>query len=908
MLFSRLCSSFCLQALSKPPMADSTDLIVDPPAEDVLFINVEDEMRQSYLDYAMSVIIGRALPDARDGLKPVQRRILYAMQELGNDWNRAYKKSARIVGDVIGKYHPHGDSAVYDALVRMAQPFSLRYPLVDGQGNFGSIDGDAAAAMRYTEVRMARLTAELLRDLDKETVDFQPNYDNNEQEPTVLPAAIPNLLINGASGIAVGMATNIPPHNFREVLEALLALLANPHLEIRDLCRYIPAPDFPTAALINQTPSIRDAYESGRGQVQLRAVCDIEKDTAGNLAIVVTELPYQVNKARLLEKIADLCRDNKKEGRERKIDGIGEIRDESDKDGIRMVFELKSKDFEQAQVVLNNLYQHSELQTSFWINFTALVDGRPKLCNLKELLEVFLQHRRTVVVRRSIFELRKARERAHVLEGLAVALSAVDPIIAIIRAAATPPEAKEQLLAVVWPLPPTLTFLAPDATRPKDLPLDYGLQKQQDNSLGYRLSPAQVQAILDLRLQRLTALEQDKIYSEYQDLLTKITDLLAILASSERLTQVISEELKALQSQFADARRSRLVTWGNVINKDLIEDAPIVVTLSYHSYLKVQMMEEYQRQIRGGRGKSAVNLKEEDFVEKLLVAKRHDHLLCFTSSGKVYGLPIYELALSERQSRGKPIVNLLPLAEGERIQALIAVRAFGETRNLVFATASGIVKKTALSEYSRLRSNGLIAIHLRDGDALIGVAESDGQQDIMLFSSAAKAVRFAEADLREMGRGATGVIGMRLGEGEKVIGLAVVAAEEHDKAILTASVKGFGKRTLVSDYPRKGRGTQGVLTMKTSERNGELVSAQVVAAGDDVLLITDQATLIRTSVESIALTSRNTQGVRLIRLEENQRLVAMASIPAALLAKTPPPETSVEAAETAVDNDDNDER
>ena len=834
-------------------------------AKEILPVNLEDEMRQSYLDYAMSVIVGRALPDVRDGLKPVHRRVLFAMSELGNDWNKPYKKSARVVGDVIGKYHPHGDSAVYDTIVRMAQPFSLRYMLVDGQGNFGSIDGDAPAAMRYTEVRMARVAHELLADLDKETVDFVPNYDESEREPSVFPTRLPNLLVNGSSGIAVGMATNIPPHNLTEVVDACVALIDDPTLGIAELMRHIPGPDFPTAALINGASGIREAYETGRGRVRMRARTEIETDELRNRqAIVVTELPYQVNKARLIEKIAELVKD-------RKLEGITELRDESDKDGLRIYIELRRG--EVAEVVLNNLFLHTSLQCVFGINMVALVEGQPRLLNLKQILEAFLAHRREVVVRRTVFDLRKARERAHIVEGLAVALANLDPLIVLIRAAADPAAARVALLEQVW-MPGSVTELlarsGAAASRPEDLPAECGL-----GEAGYRLSPAQAQAILDLRLHRLTGLEQRKLLDEYQDLLSRIQDFLEILTVPERLTAVIRAELLELRAQYGDARRTEILPDEQNLNlEDLINEEAMVVTLSHAGYVKSQPLSLYRAQKRGGRGRAATTFKEEDFVDKLFVASTHDTILCFSNYGKVYWKKVYELPQASRTARGRPIVNLLPLEEGERINAVLAVREFSDDHDVFFATANGTVKKTPLSAYSRPRPSGIIAIDLREGDQLVNVALTHGQSDVMLFTDAGKVLRFAETEVRDTGRSACGVRGIRLGDGQKVIALIVVG----EGTVLTVTENGYGKRTPVDDYPRRGRGGQGVISIQTSERNGLVTGAVQVENDHDIMLITDGGTLVRTRVEEISLVSRNTQGVKLISLQGDEKLVGVEKI------------------------------
>ena len=834
-------------------------------AKEILPVNLEDEMRQSYLDYAMSVIVGRALPDVRDGLKPVHRRVLFAMSELGNDWNKPYKKSARVVGDTIGKYHPHGDTAVYDTIVRMAQPFSLRYMLIDGQGNFGSIDGDAPAAMRYTEVRMARIAHELLADLDKETVDFVPNYDESEREPSVLPTRLPNLLVNGSSGIAVGMATNIPPHNLGEVVDACLALIDDPGLTVADLMRHIPGPDFPTAGLINGVQGIREAYETGRGRVQMRARTEIETDEArGRQAIIVSELPYQVNKARLIEKIAELVKD-------KKLEGISELRDESDKDGLRIYIELRRG--ENAEVVLNNLFQHTALQCVFGVNMVALVEGQPRLLNLKQVLEAFLAHRREVVVRRTVFDLRKARERAHIVEGLAVALANLDPLIALIRAAADSAAAKIALLEGVW-MPGLVTELlarsGADGSRPEDLPTGFGLSGES-----YRLSPAQAQAILDLRLHRLTGLEQRKLLDEYQELLRRIQDYLEILTVPERLTAVIRAELQELRAQYGDARRTVILPDEQNLNlEDLITEETVVVTLSHAGYVKSQPLSLYRAQRRGGRGRAATTVREEDFVDKLFIASTHDMVLCFSNRGRVYWKKVYELPQATRTARGRPIINLLPLEEGERINAVLAVREFSADHYVFFATTGGTVKKTPLSEYSRPRPSGIIAIDLRDGDQLVDVALTHGQRDIMLFTDAGKALRFAETEVRITGRSACGVRGIRLDEGQKVIALIVV----DEGAVLTVTENGYGKRTPVADYPRKSRGGQGVISIQTSERNGQVVGAVQVESDQEIMLITDGGTLVRTRVGEISLVGRNTQGVRLISLQGSEKVIGVEKI------------------------------
>jgi len=833
-------------------------------AKEVLPVNIEEEMKQSYLDYAMSVIVGRALPDVRDGLKPVHRRVLFAMQELGNDWNKPYKKSARVVGDVIGKYHPHGDAAVYDTIVRLAQPFSMRYMLVDGQGNFGSVDGDSPAAMRYTEVRMARIAHELLADIDKETVDFVPNYDESENEPEILPTRVPNLLVNGSAGIAVGMATNIPPHNLTEVINACLAVIDNPAIDVPGLMEHIPGPDFPTAGIINGARGIVEAYLGGRGRIYVRARTEVEEEANGRQRIVVTELPYQVNKARLLEKIAELVK-------EKKIEGISELRDESDKEGMRMVIELRRG--EVAEVVLNNLYQHTHMQHVFGINMVALVDGQPRLLNLKQILEAFIRHRREVVTRRTIFELRKARERAHVLEGLAVALENIDPIIALIKAAASPAEAKEQLMARAWTPGVVIDMLertGAEASRPDELPAGLGLVEGK-----YRLSDAQAQAILDMRLHRLTGLEQDKIINEYKELLEKIDDLLAILASGDRLMEVIREELVDIRDRYGDKRRTEIVSSQEDLTiEDLISEEDVVVTLSHEGYAKSQPLSAYTAQRRGGRGKSATAIKEEDFIDKLFIANTHDTILCFSSRGKVYWKKVYELPQAGRGARGRPIVNLLPLEEGERINAILPIREYTEGYFICFATANGTVKKTPLKDFSRQRASGIIAVELRDDDQLVGVALTDGTRDIMLFTSAGKAIRFNESSVRPMGRSACGVRGVKLGKDQRVISL-IIADQGY---VLTATENGYGKRTRIDDYPVHGRGGQGVISIQTTERNGAVTGAAFVNDDDEIMLITNAGTLVRTRVEEVSVMGRNTQGVRLISLGEGEKLVGLERV------------------------------
>ena len=836
-------------------------------AREVLLVSLEGEMRQSYLDYAMSVIVGRALPDVRDGLKPVHRRVLHAMRELGNDWNKAYKKSARVVGDVIGKYHPHGESAVYDTIVRMAQPFSLRYLLVDGQGNFGSVDGDPPAAMRYTEVRMSRIAHELLADIAKETVEFTPNYDETELEPSVLPTRIPNLLVNGQTGIAVGMATNIPPHNLTETVDACLALLEDPSLPLASLMQHMPGPDFPTGGIINGAQEIATAYRTGRGRLSVRARVSIEDIGRGDRqAIVVTELPYQVNKARLIERIAELVR-------EKQIDGIAGdgLRDESDKDGMRIVIELRRG--EVTEIVLNNLYAQTPLETVFGINMVALQDGQPKLMSLKEMLEAFIRHRREVVTRRTIFDLAKARERAHILEGLAVALANIDAVIALIKAAASPAEARAGLLARSWP-PGIVSELLERAgaisTRPRELPAEAGLAGG-----AYRLSDAQAQAILDMRLHRLTGLEQDKIVAEYRELLAQLQDLSDILARPERLTQVVREELLEIRTNYGDARRTEINRDHlDLTTEDLIEPQDVVVTLSHAGYAKSQPLTEYQTQRRGGRGKSATAVKDEDFVEKLFVAHTHDTVLCFSNRGKVYWLKVYELPQAGRGARGKPMVNLLPLEEGEKINALLPIKQYDEQHFVFMATRAGTVKKTALSAFSRPRSTGIIAVDLHDNDQLVGVALTDGEREIILVSSGGKAIRFHESEVRDMGREAAGVRGIRLGSGQQLISLIVVG-EGH---VLTGSAAGYGKRSPLAEFPVHGRGGQGVIALQTSDRNGDTVAALQVMPEQEIMLISSTGALVRTAVDEISVQGRNTQGVRLIRLGEGERLAGIGRV------------------------------
>lgn len=878
-------------------------------AKEILPVNIEDELKQSYLDYAMSVIVGRALPDARDGLKPVHRRVLFAMSELGNDWNKPYKKSARVVGDVIGKYHPHGDTAVYDTIVRMAQPFSLRYLLVDGQGNFGSVDGDNAAAMRYTEVRMAKLAHELLADLDKETVDWVPNYDGTEQIPAVMPTKIPNLLVNGSSGIAVGMATNIPPHNLGEVIDGCLALIDNPELSVDDLMQYIPGPDFPTAGIINGRAGIIEAYRTGRGRIYIRARAEIEDiDKSGNRQqIVITELPYQLNKARLIEKIAELVK-------EKKIEGITELRDESDKDGMRVVIELRRG--EVPEVILNNLYAQTQLQSVFGINVVALVDGQPRTLNLKDMLEVFVRHRREVVTRRTVFELRKARERGHILEGQAVALSNIDPVIELIKTSPTPAEAKERLVATAWESSAVQAMVeraGADTCRPEDLDPQYGLREGR-----YYLSPEQAQAILDLRLHRLTGLEHEKLLAEYQEILVQIGELIRILTSPQRLMEVIREELEKVKAEFGDARRTEIVaSQQDLTIADLITEEERVVTISHGGYAKSQPLAAYQAQRRGGKGRSATGVKDEDYVEHLLVANSHATLLLFSSKGKVYWLRTFEIPEASRTARGRPLINLLPLDEGERITAMLQVdlealqqsggeddldnealviegevveaveateEVEGETAELVaeptgayifMATAFGTVKKVPLVQFSRPRKAGLIALDLVEGDTLIAAAITDGAKEVMLFSDAGKVIRFAESVVRTMGRNARGVRGMKLGNGQQLISMLI---PESGAQILTASERGYGKRTPLSKFPRRGRGGQGVIAMVTNERNGKLIGAIQVQEGEEIMLISDQGTLVRTRVDEVSSLSRNTQGVTLIKLASDEKLVGLERV------------------------------
>jgi DNA gyrase subunit A len=837
-------------------------------AKETLNISLEEEMRRSYLDYAMSVIVGRALPDVRDGLKPVHRRILFAMHESNTVWNRPYVKCARVVGDVLGKYHPHGDSATYEALVRMAQNFSMRYMLVDGQGNFGSVDGDSAAAYRYTECRLEKITSDMLADIDMDTVDFVDNYDGKEKEPVTLPTKVPNLLINGSSGIAVGMATNIPPHNLGEVVDACQALLKKPEITIDELIEIVPAPDFPTAGIIYGVSGVRDGYRTGRGRVIMRARTHFEEaEKGGRVSIVIDELPYQVNKANLLMKIGELVR-------EKKLEGISDIRDESDKSGMRAVIELKRG--EVPEIVLNNLWKDTQMQESFGMNMVALVDGQPRVLNLKQFLEAFLRHRREVVTRRTVFELRKARERGHLLEGLAVALSNVDEVIALIKAAPTPADAKRELMARFWrsKLVEELLERAEEGAsyRPEGLLEEFGLQKK-----GYRLSDAQAQQILELRLQRLTALEQDKIVAEYRETMDKITDLLDILDKPARVTKIIAQELTDVRKLYADERRSEIVTsTQDLSTEDLIQPEDVVVTLSHGGYMKSQPVADYRAQKRGGRGKQATTTKDDDFVEKLFIANTHDYILCFSNRGRVYWIKVYAVPQGSRASRGKPIVNLVPLMEHEKITAILPVKEFDDNHFVFMATSTGTVKKTALSAFSRPMAKGIIAVNLDDGDYLIGVAVTDGKQDIMLFSDAGKAVRFNEEEVRVMGRAAAGVRGMKLQEKQKVISL--LTAGEETQSVLTATENGYGKRTPVAEYTRHGRGTQGMIAIQASDRNGKLVGAQLVSKEDEIMLIASGGVLIRTRVSEVREQGRSTQGVRLINLDDGERLVGMETI------------------------------
>ncbi len=834
-------------------------------AKEIIPINIDDEMKQSYLDYAMSVIVGRALPDVRDGLKPVHRRVLYAMNELHNDWNKPYKKSARIVGDVIGKYHPHGDTAVYDTIVRMAQPFSMRYMLIDGQGNFGSVDGDSPAAMRYTEIRMAKISHTMLADIDKETVDFVENYDGSEMQPSVLPTRLPALLVNGSSGIAVGMATNIPPHNITEVLNACIALVDNPEADITDLMEHVPGPDFPTHGIINGAQGIHEAYRTGRGRIRIRAKAEFEvNERSGRESIVVYELPYQVNKARLLEKIAELVK-------EKKIEGIAELRDESDKDGMRMVIEVKRG--EVPEVVLNNLYKQTQMQTVFGINMVALVDGQPKLLNLKQILQAFLKHRREVVTRRTIFDLRKARNRAHILEGLAVALANIDEVIELIKSSPTPADAKKGLISRAWQPGMVVDMLersGADASKPEGLLEQYGLKED-----GYWLSEAQAQAILELRLHRLTGLEQDKIIKEYKELIDLIEDLLDILGSADRLMQVIRDDLLAMIDEFGDERRTVINQIGEDLGDiDLIPEEDVVVTLSHAGYAKAQPIDTYTAQRRGGRGKAATKMKDEDFIEKLFIASTHDTLLCFSSKGRVYWLNVYQIPMGSRTSRGRPMVNLLPLEDDERIRAILPIREYEEGKFVFMATSNGTVKKTSLSQFSRPRSSGIIAIDLREGNDLIDVELTSGDAEVMLFADSGKAIRFKESDVRAMGRTAAGVRGIRLEEGQQVNALIIL----DEGKLLMATENGYGKRTDAAEFATQKRGGMGVISIKTSERNGRSIGAVQVQDDDEIMLITNGGILVRTQVSQVSETSRNTQGVRLIRLGKGELLTEIERI------------------------------
>lgn len=835
-------------------------------AKEVQKVSVESELKKSYLDYAMSVIVGRALPDVRDGLKPVHRRVLYAMHELSNDYNKPYKKSARIVGDVIGKYHPHGDSAVYDTIVRMAQPFSMRYLLVDGQGNFGSIDGDAAAAMRYTEIRMSRFAHALLADIEKDTVDFAPNYDETETAPVVMPTRVPHLLVNGSSGIAVGMATNIPPHNLKEVANACIALIDNPEISIDELMQHIPGPDFPTAGIIQGRNGIREAYLTGRGRVVVRARTEIETDEkSGKERIIISELPYQVNKARLVERIAELVK-------EKKIEGISALRDESDKQGMRVVIEMRRG--ENSDIILNNLFVHTQLQSVFGINMVALADGQPKILNLKNLIEAFVRHRREVVTRRTVHDLRKARERGHILEGLAVALANIDEMISLIKKAKDSATAKSELMSRVWQTVQTIEILTRAGVRDEIMHTteSYGLTDQ-----GYLLSPEQAQAILDMRLHRLTGLEQDKIIAEHKELQQLIKKLVDILQDPAKLMKVIRDELTAIKDEFGDERRTVIVetSEGEVFIEDLIPDEEVVVTLSHEGYVKTQPIAVYQAQHRGGRGKSATAMKEEDFVEFLIAARSHDTVMCFTDHGKVYWLKVYQLPQATRTSRGRPIINLLPLAEGERVNAFLPVREYSENKYVVMATAQGLIKKVSLADFSRPRASGIIAIALNDGDILVQADISDGEHDVMLFTDAGKVVRFNESKVRCMGRQAAGVRGVKLQDGQRVVSLVIC----HSGAdILTATEKGFGKRTQMDEYRVSGRGGQGVISIQVNERNGSVVAAIQVMPDDEVMLISNKATLVRVPVSEISVIGRNTQGVRLIQLGEGESLVSLERI------------------------------
>ena len=840
---------------------------MDQFAKETLPVSLEEEMRRSYLDYAMSVIVGRALPDVRDGLKPVHRRILFAMHEANTVWNRPYVKCARVVGDVLGKYHPHGDAATYEALVRMAQGFSMRYTLIDGQGNFGSVDGDSAAAYRYTECRLEKITSEMLADIEMETVDFVPNYDGKEQEPVTLPTRIPNLLVNGSSGIAVGMATNVPPHNLSEVIEACQALLKDPEITVDDLIEIVPAPDFPTKGIIYGTAGVKEGYRTGRGRVVMRARTHFEEaDKGGRVSIIIDELPYQVNKANLMMKIGELVRN-------KKIEGIADIRDESDKSGMRAVIELKRG--EVPEIILNNLWKETQMQETFGMNMVALVDGQPRLLNLKQCLEAFLRHRREVVTRRTVFELRKARERGHILEGLAVALSNVDDVIALIRAAATPADAKAELTSRFWRsrlVEDLLVRSEGTASRPEGLSAEFGLQKK-----GYRLSEAQAQQILELRLQRLTALEREKIVQEYHETMEKIADLIDVLAKPVRVTKIISQELAEVKKQYGDERYSEIVTdTQDLAMEDLIASEDVVVTLSHGGYMKSQPVADYRAQKRGGRGRQATTTKDDDFVDNLFIANTHDFILCFSNRGRVYWIKVYEVPQGSRASRGKPIVNLVPLMEHEKITAILPVKEFDENHFVFMATSNGTVKKTALAAFSRPMSKGIIAVNLEDGDYLIGVAITDGKRDIMLFSDGGKAVRFAETEVRAMGRNAAGVRGMKLAKGRHVI--ALLTAENESQSVLTATEHGYGKRTPVSEYTRHSRGTQGMIAIQCSERNGPMVGARLVNKDDEIMLITTGGVLIRTRVSEVREQGRSTQGVRLINLDEGEKLAGLEKI------------------------------
>ncbi len=835
-------------------------------AKEISPVSIEDEMKQSYLDYAMSVIVGRALPDVRDGLKPVHRRVLFAMSELNNDWNKPYKKSARVVGDVIGKYHPHGDTAVYDTIVRMAQPFSLRYMLVDGQGNFGSVDGDRAAAMRYTEIRMAKIAHDLLADLDKETVDFVPNYDGTEQIPAVMPTRIPNLLVNGSSGIAVGMATNIPPHNLAEVVRGCLAVIDNADITIDELMEFIPGPDFPTGAIINGRSGIVQAYHTGRGSIVVRAKTEIERDEkTGRETILVHEIPYQLNKARLIERIAELVK-------EKKIEGISELRDESDKDGMRIVIEVKKS--ESAEVLLNNLYSQTQLQTTFGVNIVALDDGQPKILNLKELLEAFVKFRREVVTRRTVYLLRKARERGHILEGLAVAISNIDEVISLIKNSASPADAKDGLMTRGWDaseMAPYLERAGEDACRPEDLGAEFGMRDGH-----YYLSAAQAQAILELRLHRLTGMEHDKLLAEYDEKLVQIAEFLEILGNAVRLMEVIREEMSQVIADYGDKRRTEIVASSmDLTNEDLINVEDRVVTISHGGYAKSQPLDDYQAQRRGGMGKSATAVKDEDYVQHLLIASTHDTILLFTNAGKVYWLKVYMIPVAGRQSRGRPVINLLPLEAGEHITSILPVKSYDDDKFIFMATANGTVKKTALTQFARQRSVGLRAIELDEGDTLVGTAITNGSCDVVLFSSSGKAARFRESQVRAMGRTSRGVRGIRLAEGQRVVGMVIPM---ENGQVLTVSENGYGKRTEVGEFPAKGRGSQGVIGMQTTERNGQLVGAVQVFDGEEIMLISDQGTMVRTRVDEVSVLSRNTQGVRLIKLKEGERMQGLERI------------------------------